>query len=291
MPLGRCEALGGEDLHLRLLKVIAVVDLLKDRSGLVASLELLKSVLSGFDNKTCAAALDDLRSWSLIVFRKFADAYAIFEGSDFDIDHAVEQALADMGKIDFASVGEIANLQPIVAKRHYHETGALRWFDVDIVALSEVENAAAGYTPRHGAVGGFFLAVPTQGESETEAEEICRKAARTPCEWDIVIGLSRGAWDIPDLATELSALERVRDETPDLQGDRVARTEVLARVATLQGQLESKVGHAFNSTSWYREYAKAEPLLHAELNSLASDLADARFESAHRGSTMSFWVG
>ena len=278
--LGRCEALGGEDLHLRLLKVIAVVDLLKDRSGLVASLELLKFALPGCGKKRITAALDDLQSWSLLVFRKFMGTYAIFEGSDFDIDHAVDQA--SVSEVGLASIGAIAGLQPIVAKRHYHETGALRWFDVDIVPLSEIENTATGYTPRHGAIGGFFLAIPTQGESEKSAKEICRKAAQVPCEWDIVVGLSRSAWNVPALAVELSALEFVRDETPDLQGDRVARTEVLARISALQEQLESELGLAFNSASWFHEDANARPLLHAELNRLASDLADVRFKDAPR---------
>ena len=280
--LGRCEAMGGEDLHLRVLKVIAVVDLLKDRSGLVASLDLLKRALPGCGNRKLAAALADLQSWSLIVFRKFARAYAIFEGSDFDIDHAVEQASAGMGEIDFSSVGAMAGLQPIVAKRHYHETGALRWFDVGVVPLVEVGKAAADYTPRHGAIGGFFLAIPTLGETEKTARKICRKAARMSREWDIVVGLSQNAWSIPDLAVELSALEHVRDETPDLQGDRVARSEVLGRIVALQGQLEIELGRAFDSASWYRKHAKARPLFHAELNSLASGLADARFESAPR---------
>ena len=185
-----------------------------------------------------------------------------------------------MGEIDFSSVGTMAGLPPIVAKRHYHETGALRWFDVGVVPLVEVEKAAADYTPRHGAIGGFFLAIPTLGESEDAAKKTCRKAALMSCEWDIVVGLSQSAWSIPDLAAELSALERVSSDTPDLRGDRVARTEVLARIAALQGKLESELGRAFDSASWYRKHAKARPLFHAELNSLASDLADARFESA-----------
>ena len=280
--LGRCEAMGGEDLHLRLLKVIALVDLLKDRSGLVASPDLLKLALPGCNAKGLAAALDDLQSWSLTVFRKFANAYAIFEGSDFDIDHAVEQASSGMREVDFGSIGAIAGLQPIVAKRHYHETGALRWFDVGIVPLSEIKKAAAAYTPRHGAIGSFFLVIPTQGETEEEAKKICRKAVRVSQEWDIVVGLSQSAWSIPALAVELSALEHVRDETADLQGDRVARTEVFARIAVSQGQLESELARAFDSASWYRKHVEAKPLLHAELNSLASGLADARFNSAPR---------
>ena len=280
--LERCEAMGGDDLHLRLLKVIAMLDLLKDRSGLVASPGLLKLALQVPSDKEFAAALADLQSWSLIVFRKFSDAYAIFEGSDFDIDHAVQQALTGMGEVNFAALNAAADLQPIVAKRHYHETGALRWFDVRIVPLSEVKDAVADYRPRHGAIGGFFLAIPMQGETEEAAKEICRTALRKTREWDILVGLSPRCWSIPGLATELSALERVRDETPDLQGDKVARTEVLARIAVLQGQLESELARAFENASWYGRHADAKPLLHAELNGRASDLADVRFAGAPR---------
>ena len=187
-----------------------------------------------------------------------------------------------MDEVDFGSIGAIAGLHPMVAKRHYHETGALRWFDVGIVPLVEVEKVAAGYTPRHGAIGSFFLVIPTQGETEETAKKICQKCARISREWDAVVGLSQSAWSIPALAAELSALEHVRDETADLQGDRVARTEVLARISASQEQLESELARAFDSASWYCKHAKAKPLLHAELNSLASDLADARFDSAPR---------
>ena len=45
--LERCEAMGGGDLHIRLLKVIAAVDMFKDRSGLGASRELLSPCITG----------------------------------------------------------------------------------------------------------------------------------------------------------------------------------------------------------------------------------------------------
>ena len=223
----------------------------------------------------------DLQSWSLIVFRKFARAYAIFEGSDFDIDHAVEQASAGMRRDRF-----FLGRRDGGPATHSGEAALSRDGRVALVRCRcssfdvEVEKAAADYTPRHGAIGGFFLAIPTLGETEKTARKICRKAARMSREWDIVVGLSQSAWSIPDLAAELSALEHVRDETPDLQGDRVARSEVLGRIAALQGQLEIELGRAFDSASWYRKHAKARPLFHAEINSLASDLANARFESA-----------
>ena len=40
--LERCKTMGGQELHLRLLKAISLLDLLKDRSGLVASTDLLE---------------------------------------------------------------------------------------------------------------------------------------------------------------------------------------------------------------------------------------------------------
>ena len=277
--LERCEAMGGEDLHIRLLKVIAAVDMFKDRSALGASRDLLSLALPGHD-KEIEAALNDLQRWSFVIYRKFTDAYSIFEGSDFNTDHAVEQALENIGEVDFVSLNTLAGLQPIVAKRHYHETGALRWFDISVVPVAEVEQAAAEYAPRHGAIGSFFLVIPTQGESEEMAGEMCRRVVQKNRPWDIVVGLSQHAWGIPTQARELLALERVRDETPELQGDRVARIEVQARIAVFQGQLESELAHAFNSASWYRGRCKAKMLLHAELNSLASDLADAKFQDA-----------
>ena len=278
--LERCETTGGEDLHLRLLKVIAAVDMFKDRSGLGASFELLKLAFPNHGPDAVRSALGDLQRSSFIIYRKFVDAYSIFEGSDFNIDQAIEQALERMGEVDFAALNTLADLQPIVAKRHYHETGALRWFDVFITPVSEVEQAAADYAPRHGAVGSFVLTIPTQGESEEVAGEVCRRAARKNGHWDIVVGLSRRAWGIPAQARELLALERVRDETPELQGDRVARIEVQARLAGLQEQLESELGRAFKGASWYRKHFSPKSFLYAKLNSLASDLADVRFQSA-----------
>ena len=278
--LGRCEALGGGHAHLRVLKAIAMIDLLKERSGLVPNIRVLKFVVSSDEAHELASVLDDLHCWSLIVFRKFVDAYAIFEGSDFDIDEALEQASANIGEIDLNSVGAMTSVQPIVAKRHYHQSGALRWFDVSVVPLAEIKQIASDYSPQHGAIGSFFLAIPAQGETADMAAEICREAVGQTREWDMIVGLSPSTWQMPDLAAELAALQRVRDNSPDLQHDRVARKEVLARIAAVEGRLESELGRAFDSATWYCRNADEKPFFHAELNSLASDLADARFNSA-----------
>ena len=151
--------------------------------------------------------------------------------------------------------------------------GALRWFDVTVVPLTGLEDAAANYRSRQGALGAFFLTIPERGEDEATAQGMCRHVADQARDWDVVVGLPKEAWDISWLAKELLALEKVRDETPDLQGDRVARNEVDARIADTQGRIESGLNRAFDNAVWYRKDNEPDLLSHSELNSLASDLA------------------
>lgn len=276
--LERCEAIGGDALHLRLLKTIAVIDLFKERSGLVASFGMLQACLPDVSDSALRKALSQLNDWSFTIFKKFLDAHAIFAGSDFDIDQAVQTALEDIDEIDFAALKALAGLQPVLAKRHYHDTGALRWFDVNLTPLRDLAEVAAHYKPENGTVGQFLLAIPTDGETDEQAAALCREAARYSDDWDIVTGVSKRAWAIVTLARELIALENVRNDHPELAGDAVARREVEARLAALQGQLETALHKAFDGALWFRKYNQPKIYRHAELNILASELADRRFD-------------
>jgi hypothetical protein len=273
----RCEALGGSELYIRLLKTIALIDLFKERSGLMPTENLLSACVPGASKKKVKDALGQLKKWSLVIFRKFADAYAIYAGSDFDIDRAIEDALQRVREVDFAALQKLAGLQPILAKRHYHDTGALRWFDVEVAPLNSLIERAAAYAPKSGTIGVFLLAIPTEGESQEVAEKVCREAARESQDWDVVAGLSQRAWVIVDLAKELLALSEVQEEHPDLAGDTVAQREVQARRTALQGQLEEELRTAFDHATWYLKNHKAQKWDQAEINNAASDLAAKRF--------------
>ncbi|WP_170368871.1 ATP-binding protein [Ruegeria arenilitoris] len=273
----RCEALGGSELHIRLLKTIALIDLFKERSGLMPTEGLLTSCVQGASKKNVKDGLAQLKSWSLVIFRKFSDAYAIFAGSDFDIDRAIEDALQRVRDVDFTTLQKLAGLQPILAKRHYHDTGALRWFDVEVAPLNGLIEQSRSYKPNSGTIGAFLLAIPTEGESQEDAEQVCRDAARESVDWDVVTGLSQRAWLIVELARELIALSEVQEEHPDLAGDVVAQREVLARKTALQGQLEEELRSAFDHATWYLKNHKPQKWDQAEINNAASDLAAKRF--------------
>ena len=280
--LERCHALGGQDIHLRLLETIALVDLFKERSGLVPSLDLLSCSLPDLPRDEVAKGLNQLQKWSLVIYRKFSESYSIFEGSDFDVEEAVGRVLETMEGIDFENLNTIAGLRPIVAKRHYHDTGAMRWFDVAIAPLADVRSHPDGYAPTNDGVGTFILGVATQGEPWETARQAATEAVAGDRVWDLVVGLPQEAWDFASLARELIATEKVRDEFPQLQGDRVARREVEGRVASLRSYLEAEIERAFDNALWHSPSEGPERLTYAQLNGLASRLADRRFSLAPR---------
>jgi len=277
----RCEAVGGDNLHLRILKTLAVIGMFQDRSALSGSLELLKLVYSD-DTAEIENKLEDLDRWSFVIYRKFSDSFSIYEGSDFEIDTAVEAALQNIGEMNASVFRKQFVFQPIIAKRHYHETGALRWFDTTVLPLAEAARAASEYQPRNGAIGCFILAVSTQSESEESAKKVCEEIVQQSRDCDIVVGLSQNSGEIPTQLRELMALEWVRDQMPELQRDRVARMEVQAHIDELQNRLSDTFDQAFRDALWYRKGAAPVKLPYTRLNMVASDLADSRFNGAPR---------
>ena len=284
--LERCHGSGGDELQIRLLKTIGLVDLFRERSGLVPSLELLILALCDHkipDIQSIQKALGQLKDASLTIHRKFSNGYSIFEGSDFDIRQAVDEAYGEIDRIDYVRLSALAGLQPVIAKRHYHETGAIRWFDTTVVPLRDLEDVATNRELRNSAIGSFFLVLPTPGDSPEAVERIADRAVRGAEDGDIIVGIpQRSTWTILTLARELLALEHVRDNTPELRGDRVGRREVEDNIADLQSYIEVELDRALDNAVWRGKELETQRLDPSELNSLVSYFADARFNKAPR---------
>ena len=281
----RCESRGGDLDHLQLVKTIALIDLFKERSGLLPSEDVLAHALPALSPARLKSMLDQLAAWSIVIFKNFLGAYAIYAGSDFDIDAAVGEAYARMTGIDFARLRHLAMLQPILAKRHYHATGALRWFDIDIAPLADGADRVRRYQPQNGATGLFLLLIATQAETSTKARRFWERAASATGDVPVAVGWSRDGYTIQELARELLALETVRAERAELNGDAVARREVNARIARAAADLEERVRQAFLSAEW-KAASDSEPDATlaipqdaglAGLNAVASTLADSRY--------------
>lgn len=275
--LQRCENGGSSELDLKLLKTIAVIDLFKERSGLLPNYGFMRTCFPKVSAKDLKASIARLRDQSFVIFKKYQEAYAIFAGSDFDIEAATRSAVSAQPTVDFDRLRSLVSLQSILAKRHYHQTGSMRWFDVDIVSLNDMVGASFNKGDESAAIGKFLLVVPQSSESSASVEEKCRKAVRASAQENIIVGVSPSAGDISDFARELSAIEYVKNSNPDLAGDAVARREVMTRLITIQALLEGSVERAFDNAMWFRKGHKPVRYRHEDMNSLASQLADERY--------------
>lgn len=283
----RCEARGGSAKHLAVLKTIALIDLFKDRSGLQPSPEVIGHALAGGGKAEFDAITAELIRWSVVVYRKHSDTFAIYAGSDFDIEKAVEAARAAGIGVDFRQLAAQAALQPVLAKRHYEMTGALRWFEVDIAPLHEAEGRVRTYKPAAGSAGLFLVLVSANEEGKDAAKRIVKAAASEAGQRLVIVGWTRDSYRLRELGAELAALEHVRAHRPELEGDAIARREVDARISRISADLDDRLSNALELVDWHgpadvgldKITGLAGP---AALSVLASRLADWRYPSTPR---------
>lgn len=280
----RVEERGGSELELAVLQTVALLDLLRERSGLSATLELIAASI-GSEPAPVQKALDALSQRSAIVFRRHLGAYGIFAGSDFDIEAAIDEVRAEMIGGDYSRLRSTGVLTPILAKREYHDTGAMRWFEVDVTTLDQAEARIDAFKPDSGAAGLFLLLINEAGDRPPRVRKTVDRLVSAIGDLPIAIGVSSDSYMLRELSHELIALERVQSARPELKGDAVARREVASRLARLAGELEDRLRSGLASTDW-RVPAVSESSLRAKgsagLSVIASRMASALYPEAPR---------
>ncbi len=269
----RAEAKTGDALLVSLIKNIAVIDLFRSGSGLVADSAVIGALFYDKSRDELDAALEKLSSLKVVLFKSYTGAWSVFEGSDFDIDAAIAQAMATSPGIDYAWLAQLMGLHPVVAKRHYHETGAMRWMELSLCSSDQAEKVAANFQPKKGEFGAFILALPTKGMSQREASLRAADCSKLR-PWPVMVGIPTNHVRIAELSAELVALEQVK-ERHELSGDAVARREVYARLAATRADLEDQLQAAVSRAKWHKgAHQIVEPgeKLSPEASMLADDL-------------------
>ena len=270
----RAEAKTGDALLVSMIKNIAVIDLFRNGSGLAADAAVISALFYDEPREKLDAALQKLSSIKVALFKNYTGAWSVFEGSDFDIDAAIAQALAASPGVDYVRLAQLMGLHPVVAKRHYHETGSMRWMELSLCSIEQAEKIAANYQPKKGEFGTFILALPSKGMSQRAAS--LRAAASSKLQpWPVMVGIPANHARIADLSAELEALEQVK-ERHELSGDAVARREVYARLAATRADLEDQLQAAVSRAKWHKgEHQIVE--FGEKLSPEASMLADELF--------------
>ncbi|MCE5981975.1 ATP-binding protein [Pseudomonas sp. LF19] len=267
----RAEVKSGDLLLVAMIKNIAVIDLFRNGSRLAADLPVLSSLFHEVEQEKIEDALMKLASLKVALFKSYTGAWSVFEGSDFDIDAAIAQALATSPGVDYAKLSQLMGMHPVVAKRHYHETGAMRWMELSLRSIEQAEKISNAYVPQRGEFGQFILALPSRDMPIHEARKRAQECAYEE-PWPVLIGIPSNHARIAELSAELVALEQVK-ERHELGGDAVARREVLARLAATRSDLENQLQAAVSLCKWHNGGDQViDP--GAKLSPIASELAD-----------------
>lgn len=263
-------------LEARVAKAIGLVQAVGYSAGVPTSKDFLRFALRGeADGREIDAAIAALERKSIIVYRRHADSYALWEGSDVNVEARMDEArrAVDPGRQLTSYLADLAPPVPLVARKHSHRTGTLRYFEV---CYANAGNLAGLLSGNFGSADGRVIYCLPLTAEERKSMAASLKQGEHPA---VMAALPGEASDLRETCVELACLHWVQHNTPELAGDATARREMRARLGAAEYALTSEIRSLFlPSTSgkcrWYykgKDRSFASP---RHLNSFLSEVCD-----------------
>ena len=266
----------------RLIKTIGLLGVVNEPiPNLKASEELLYYALD--DNTAEFAtefknALSTLKRRSIVIHRSYNDVYALWEGSDVDIEARLRDAAAHVdAKVALATdLSRYMLTRPLVARRHLFQTGTLRYFTV---RYTDLENFDADLAePLNDADGFILYALPASEEEVTKLFEKVNDR-NTANREEVLIAIPRTIGFLQDAVTQLAYLHWIAENTPELEGDAVARRELSVRMIEAERGVTDRLVEIFGENSegactWYHKGQPADINSPKARNTYLSEICD-----------------
>lgn len=269
-------------LHVALVKTVGLIELLRNGSGLAAEKEVLKCCVHPSVADLVEAALNDMASASILIFRKHLDAWGVYAGSDFDIEAAIRNANIHLGARDLSKLSSVVDLGPVTARRHYWETGAMRWFSRMIIQESQANEYIKNFCPSGSQCGEFVLVLSGEHTDVQARNKAAKRLSTLVEDKGLLIGSPNNADRIEDLIGDLTALEYVRENSRELHSDSIAMREITARLQATRSMLSDELRDAFHNATWHYRGRVMKVLANEGLSRLASDVVETIYASSPR---------
>ena len=239
-------------MTVKLIKTIGLLSIVGEGSvNLKASKALLRYALDDgtekFQNEvdeSAESSLAMLEQRSIVIYRRYNDAYALWEGSDIDIEERLREAAAQLDpnlRLP-TTLLTLMQPQPLIARRHLFVTGTLRYFTV---RYTDLEGFDMDLLPSDDTDGLVLYTLPA---SELEAEQLAEKASETlvAAREDVLIAIPQSIGFLRDAVLELWCLGWVEENTPELAGDATARRELWARRTEAEREVSEQLTSLFS---------------------------------------------
>ena len=275
----------GTELHVSLAKSAALIEIFKNGTGLAVDQDPLLIAIPDRKPSDVKKALHDLCNWGILLRQKRIGGYALFSGSDFDLDAALERFGNRTTSSDLSRIAAIAGFDHIVAKRHYFDCGVLRTFALHVEFLgdhfdpNEFERVVS--RKASSASGVMVMAIARQNTDSPDVESMMDQIVQKLRSAHLVSAITlvgQGKRLIED-AGDLAALSQVQNQVPQIAGDRIARRAIRAREALLRNRSNVELQRLMLSSQWRNLGADDDTKIVSSLSAAASNLADSAYFS------------
>jgi len=226
-----------DEFSVRCIKQIAMLNFAGSLAGLSPTIQVLYST-SDAPRKDVDSTLESLKNSRLVNYRSFTEEYHIWQGSDFNIDTALEKAREKISsRTPLAKLlSSVVPPTPIVARRHSFRTGTTRVFKVHYVSTETWQELLK--TPCYDADGQIIYVLP---DHDSEREKLLISFQELVTDPLTLIALPNRISVLYRVVHKLNCLEWVRSHDKQLQGDAVARQEVDQLLADLTHYVEQRL--------------------------------------------------
>jgi hypothetical protein len=236
------------ELTVKLIKTIGLLGIVREAvPNLKASEELLRYALDDggkeFDNEFFNA-ITTLKTRSVVTYRRHNDNYVIWEGSNVDIEERLREAEThvDTRAALVTDLSRYMPTRPLVARRHLHQTGTLRYFTI---RYTDFENFDVDLNEPMGDADGLILyALPA---NDFEVKQLIEKATNDDIAKRkvVLIAIPHSIGFLSNAVTQLAYLNWVSENTPELAGDSVARRELEKRLEGVEREVSDRLSEIY----------------------------------------------
>ena len=266
------------DIESKLLKCVAVLNLVDDQTMRPTG-KALEWCLPGISPNELHSAIARLKKAGTLFTLGRAGGYCLWPNTSVNLDEAMKSAEADIKTARVSSLIEkyLPN-RPILARRHYIETGNLRWFEVDYCSSDMLNTKLeAGCDSGDGRI--IFVLCENPDEVE-HTKRILANGTLTTGD-NVLVGVTRSLAELSQHIDAVRRWEWIEKHTDGLANDEVARTVVMQQLeaskAELAHSLETHIGLCSvngDALSWYRQGIKIEV---SSIQSAVSGVCDDLF--------------
>ncbi|MGH9460704.1 MAG: hypothetical protein ACRD1X_05775 [Vicinamibacteria bacterium] len=278
--------------ELQILKTVALLNLV-DVPSLLATEDALATAVgseAGMNVRHLSEALRHLRRDKHVLHhRGAAGGYCLWPHTSVNLENAYQEACRVIGALERISalIQESLGSRPLVARRHYIETGNLRHFNVSYTPVADL---AAFLREEPRTADGRIVVPLCETEEERQQSVALAQSAALRERPDILVAIPKPLGALVGLVQECQRWQWISQNVPELNNDSYAAEEVSRQMAASRQILEKRIRsyvelRQFTETmelQWFHQGRSLPVSSGRELLAMLSRICDDTYDRAPR---------